>query len=925
MCSDHRHAIEVVEASIHNLQNVSCTFPHRALTVVTGVSGSGKSSLAFDTVYAEGQRRYVETLSTYARQFLEQMSRPPVRALKNMPPALALRQGNSISNARSTVATVTEIGDLLRLLFAGAGTTSCTNCGLPVEKYSVGRVCDVLVEGHENARIVVLGTIFADETEDVASVLRSLAADGYRRVEVGGELVSIDSVQALETLSSSSLRVVMDRLKVERESPRLAESIEKALNFGECVAEVVLWDEPGRPELRFFDQLRCTSCATVHMEPVPALFDRSSAVGACTTCGGYGRTVGIDPHKVIPDARLTLAAGAIAPFQTPAMRVHQRRMIDACHVEGVPTDVPWKRLDARDRRRILGRGFGDFGGVQGFFGALEGDRYKPHIRVLLARYRGYADCIECEGSGLSLAARSVTIADVDLGALEHMRIEEALEWFQHLELDDELAVALEPLMRELTGRFEFLDEAGVGYLSVDRSARTLSGGEMHRVLLATSVGRMLTDTCYVLDEPTAGLHPHDTERLMQVVTRLRDLGNTVLVVEHDPAVMALADHIVEMGPKGGDQGGKLLFEGSYAELATSDTPTGHALRARTTPRPQMVKTNDFLTIAHASLHNLEDVSVSFPIGRMSVVTGVSGSGKSSLVHGVLHSRVQNLHAPASADLPGSGEIHGLEGFSEVVLVDQGSISKSTRSCALTFSGAYTRVRELFASTDLAKRNGFTAGAFSFNTKGGRCERCEGTGTRTVEMHFMADVHLVCDVCDGRRFTDELLAIRYHEMTISDVFELTVSEALDRFSDDLRVTKLLSPLARVGLGYIKLGQSTSQLSGGELQRLKLASYVGQSNKKERRLFLFDEPTVGLHLFDVDTLVSALRELVDEGNTVIAVEHNLDFVAACDWVVDLGPGAGPDGGLVMYEGPVSELPTCEKSRTAEHLRRVLAPAP
>ena len=912
--------IVVVEAATNNLKSVSCTIPHGALTVVTGVSGSGKSSLAFDTIYAEGQRRYVETLSTYARQFLDQMPKPPVKAVRHVPPALALKQGNSISNARSSVSTVTELVDHLQLLFSAAGITWCKRCGEQVERYSVKRVIESLQEWADGERAVVIGTLIPDEHEDTAELMRQLVADGYRRVEVDGALVNLDSTDAVSLLGSHELRVVIDRLKIDASSARLSESIENAFSFGECSAEVVLWDADGRPSRRFYDQLRCSACATPHLDPVPAIFDPRSTLGGCRTCEGFGRTAGVDPNKVVPDPRKSLAEGAVVCFETPAMRKHRGRMLRACLADGVPTDLPWMDIAATMRSRLLGDGIGEFVGVAGFFTSIEDDRYKPHIRILIAKYRGYAPCPSCNGSGLSEDARAVRIQDQDIGDVQALSIDDLILWIAALQFPDDMRDALESLLREIQARLEFLAGTGVGYLSLRRPARTLSGGEMHRVLLATSVGRMLTDTCYVLDEPTAGLHAHDTARLMKVVQRLRDIGNTVVVVEHDPEVMAMADHVVELGPRGGEHGGEILFEGTTKELFKSNTPTGESLRSRRRIPPSAELSNDFLTVSGVCLNNLRNVSASFPHGAISVVTGVSGSGKSSLVADALYGKLLEQRGQRSSVGLGTVEVHG-DAFTEIVLVDQGSVQKSVRSCAMTFSGAYSTIRQLYASTALARAQGLTAGNFSFNTVGGRCERCDGSGVRVIEMHFMADVALRCDVCDGKRFKPNILEARLRGKSIADIFDMTVDSAIEFFDESRPILTALSPLQKVGLGYLKLGQATAEMSGGELQRLKLASYVGRSKTVASRLFVFDEPTVGLHMFDVDRLMRALRELTAEGNTIVVVEHNLGFVAQCDWVVDLGPGAGPDGGQVVYEGRIPAMMDCAESLTGKHLRAAI----
>ncbi|WP_455903670.1 excinuclease ABC subunit UvrA [Microbacterium sp.] len=886
--------------------------PTHKLTVVTGVSGSGKSSLAFDTIYAEGQRRYVETLSTYARQIVGQMQKPPVRAIRHMPPAIALKQGNRITSARSTVGTVSEIQDLLHLLFAGAGQVICYKCGDTVVAHTSQTARLHVSERHDGERAIIVGTIQAQE-EGIAVLLQQLASDGHRRAMVAGEMVPLDDPRIVELLDGDVVRVVMDRVKISAAAPRLAEAIESALGFGEGIAEVVLWDLPDRPTLRYERRYRCASCNTLHHKPMPALFNTQSELGRCGRCEGHGRTVGIDKAKVIPDPRLSLAQGAIACLATPSASKWYRAMIDGCKATGVPVNTPWMGMTDADQRFILQGGVG-FGGVQGYFADLSRDRYKAHVRIMIARYRGYTDCPDCDGSGLDDAARAVLVAGRPLSQVMPMRIADVREWVAQVSTDADLDPAMQPLLRELSSRLGYLEEVGIGYLTIDRRARTLSGGETHRLMLATNLGRTLTDTCYVLDEPTAGLHPADTQRLMKIVHRLRDVGNTVLVVEHDPDVIAVADHILELGPRGGERGGELTFSGTVAELRAGDTITGEMLQRRDATPPPDFKAGELLTLNNACLHNLKDVTVRFAKGALNVVTGVSGSGKSTLIHDVLHGLLMSKRgAQSSVDL-GPASLEG-DDFAEVIMVDQHALNKSRRSNPLTLSGVYKPVRDLFAATQQAALHGFTATAFSFNAAKGRCPACTGTGYVEIEMHFLADVRMVCETCEGKRFIPDVLGVRYRDKTIADVFDMSVEEALRFFADRRSIVSKLRPLTLVGLGYLKLGQSTSEISGGEAQRLKLASYVGSAiSRGGKKLFIFDEPTVGLHMADVEMLVAALRELVTSGHTVIVVEHNTDFIRVADRVVDLGPGAGDAGGTLIFEGPVAGLLECESSVTA-----------
>jgi excinuclease ABC subunit A len=923
-------AIEVRGASTHNLKDVNCRIPHGKLTVVTGVSGSGKSSLAFDTVYAEGQRRYVETLSTYARQFLQQMRKPPVKDIAGLPPALALKQGNHVSNARSTVGTVTEFNDHLHLLFKGAGEVHCKCCGSIVRPYTVRGIVDWLLAHASGERVVILGAIQPAEEESVEVLLRSLAAEGHRRLYHEGKVVEIDSAEAIELLDGHRIEVVVDRMAVRDEQlSRLTEAVEAALAFGDGTCMVVLHDrqsddgsEVRRP---FYTTWRCSECHTQHHPVIPALFNPQSSIGGCASCGGFGRMVGLDMARVIPDPRLTVEDGVIAPFQTRSNLPWQGQLVRACMKQGVPLDVPWRKLPKAQQQFVVSGGDG-WGGVTGFFELLNEDRRKAHVRIFIAQYRGYTSCTACDGSGLSEDARAVQVGGSTMADVLAMRVDEAVDWSKNLQLSDVLGRALTDLRHEIEERLRFLQDAGVGYLTLNRQARTLSGGEMHRILLATNVGRLLTDTCYVLDEPTAGLHPADTERLFAVIRRLRDAGNTVVVVEHDPDVIQQADWVIEMGPDAGEGGGHVVFEGTVAELRKrKDTQTGRSLSTRLSPELVAERsTGAYFSVSGACLHNLDGVEAKFPKGLFSVVTGPSGSGKSTLVNDVIFGLLKEARGTASSTPLAPARLDS-DDFTEVVMVDQGSISTSSRSCSLTYCGAYNAVRDLFADTEAAKALKLTAGTFSFNTPGGRCDTCEGTGVQIIEMHFMADIELECEVCRGRRFKDKIVGVRWNERSISDVLAMTVSEALVFFESRATIIRRLEPLQRVGLGYLRLGQATSRLSGGELQRLKLSSYLamtGADVSDENRLFLFDEPTVGLHMRDVDVLVRALRDLTEQGNTVIVVEHNLDLIAASDWVVDLGPGGGPAGGTVVYEGPAAGLVEAADSLTCRYLNESFA---
>jgi excinuclease ABC subunit A len=774
----------------------------------------------------------------------------------------------------------------------------------------------------------VIGTAVPAAEESTAILLRALASEGHRRLYKGGKTIDIDSEDVSAVTEDSRIRVVMDRLKVGADDSRLREAVEAALAFGEGTVEVVLVDLPGEdgePRRQvFYTTWRCSACHTPHHPPVAALFNPQSSVGGCAVCAGFGRTVGVDPARVIPDPRLSLKGGAIAPFETRTQAGTRGELLRAAAAHGIDADAPWRELSPSQRDYVMKGGRG-WMGVTGFFAELEKERRIPWVRILVAQYRGFTDCHSCDGSGLSADARAVRVQDLHLGEMQSMSAQDLYALICALSLPPEVEAALGTLLAEIRVRLGFLVEAGLGYLTLSRQARTLSGGEMHRILLATSVGRTLTDTCYVLDEPTAGLHPADTERLFGVIERLRDVGNTVVVVEHDPDVIARADWLIEMGPGAGEQGGALMYEGELPGLvARLDTATGQALARRGLPvLSSRTQWDAWLEVRSACLNNLQNIGARFPVGALSVVTGVSGSGKSTLVHDVLYARLLEARGTASSVPLGPATVVG-DLFSEVVLVDQESVTASIRSCAITYSNAYNTVRDLFAATDAAKAEKFAAGAFSFNTPGGRCEKCEGTGVQVVEMHFMADVELECEDCAGLRFRDRVLAVHYKGKSIADVLQMTIDEALSFFHGTAAIVRRLEPMARVGLGYVRLGQATSKLSGGELQRLKLSSYLGKVDQDTHvpRLFLFDEPTVGLHMRDVDVLLTAIRDLTLRGDTVIIVEHNLDLLAQADWVVDLGPGAGPAGGHLVYQGPVSGLLQKADSVTGRFLSRSFA---
>ncbi|MFU8805838.1 MAG: excinuclease ABC subunit UvrA, partial [Bradymonadaceae bacterium] len=861
------------------------------------------------------------SLSTYARQFLQRMSRPPIDGVHNIQPAVALRQKNDVSNARSTVSTITEIDDHLQLIYTHAGTSSCPRCEALVERDTASGVVETLYESGEEKRLIVVAEIDAAVPEHRGLVLKHLVQEGYRRLYIDHETIDIVESDIEGLLDRESYPVVVDRLVLRpEERMRVSEAIEAGMGLGK--GRVLVFDHEAHTEPLVFDQaFRCNECGLDLIEPQPALFSFNSSLGACVTCSGFGKTMGVDFKKVVPNPAASLVDGTIAPFQTPKYAKHQRALIEACREKGIPIDIPFNKLKPDEQKFVRKGGAGTkYKGVDKVFSALKSKQYKTHVRIFLARYRGYDLCSDCDGTRLTRDARSVRFNDLIISDIWSMRIEQALELFENLEIPEGQLARVKILLDEIVSRLRYLVEVGLGYLTLDRQSRTLSGGEMQRIHLTSSLGRALTDTLYVLDEPTAGLHARDSQRLLQVLKNLRDLGNTVVVVEHDPEIILGADRILHLGPMGGEHGGELLYDGPIEgfELRQEDDFAALPLAE------DMGEPAAWVRIVGATQHNLDDLTVEFPHERLSVLTGVSGSGKSTLMQDILYNGWRRLQGQGGVEAGQFDRIEGIDTFDDVVMMDQSAIGRSSRSNALSYTKGYDDIRRLYSQTRTAQAVGLTIGDFSFNTSGGRCETCEGTGTITVEMHFLADVEIECETCMGKRFTSRVLGVEYRGKNIHDVFEMTVDEAVEFFKDTAPLIRKLSPLQEVGLGYLRLGQTTATLSGGEAQRLKLAAYIAEGRKRgETRpvLFIFDEPTVGLHLRDVAVLLRALRKLVALGHTVIVIEHNTDFIARCDWVVDLGPGAGPEGGKLVACGTPKDVAARDESITGQYLRELI----
>jgi excinuclease ABC subunit A len=928
-----RHAIEVLGARTHNLQGVDCRVPHGRVTVVTGPSGAGKSSLAFDTIFAEAQRRFVESMSTYARQFLDQMERPPIEDMLHVLPAVALEARNSVRNARSTVGTISEIYDVLRLLFTHLGEVACPDGHGSARAFSAAEVADDLMAGAVGGRFVLVSRLPRPK-KGANLALRELVRQGFARRLEGDEIVRMRSSDRWP-VKQDPLPVVLGRFKAGGEpSPQLVGALEEGFDLRREQLEA-----RGDEGVRYYSSsLGCRYCGRLFRHPVPALFSFNSPLGACPTCQGFGRVIGIDHERVVPDPMWSLGERPIAPWNTPAYEEHYDDLLAACRDHGIPLDVAWRDLP-QEARDFVWRGEGDFVNLERFFAWLERRSYKVHVRVLLARYRAYDPCPDCSGSRLRPEALAVQVEGWRLPDLARLSIEELRSWLQNRQWTSRQRELAGHLLDELTARVEFLHRVGLDYLSLDRQARTLSGGESQRINLSAALGSGLTSTLYVLDEPTIGLHPRDSERLLDLLGDLAGRGNTVLVVEHDRTLIQGADHIIDLGPAAGENGGRLIVEGDLeAVLSSEESLTGAYLRERpaTPARQHMARfrresgreslseeiaSKPRISVRGARSHNLKGIDVDIALGSLVAVTGVSGSGKSTLVENVLWANHQRSRGVVDVDPGECDGLLGLEQLADVILVDQQPLGRSTRSNPVTYVKAYDDIRKIFAGTPEARRRGVAAGHFSFNLETGRCPACKGTGVQEVDMQFMSPVTVTCDECQGHRFRSHVLGVAYRGLNISETLDLTVDRALRHFSDHKRLCRRLQALTDCGLGYLRLGQPTSTLSGGEAQRLKLASFLDRPPAQQPRLFLFDEPTTGLHMSDIDLLYQTLRRLVQAGEGVVVVEHSLDLVARADWIIDLGPGGGVHGGQLLYAGPLEPFLDGVESPTAEELRQYL----
>ena len=922
----HENSIRIKGARVHNLKNIDVEIPHDRLVVVTGLSGSGKSTLAFDTIFAEGQRRYVESLSAYARQFLGKISKPDVDLITGIAPAIAIEQKVNTRNPRSTVGTTTEIYDYLKLLFARVGRTYSPVSGQEVRCDSVDDVAARILALDEGSRIVIAAPIRLAEGQGLIEKLTLLLSEGLMRVWTKGETRLIEDLlpEIGPETRADGLYAVIDRLRIaaDDDTPtRVRDSVARAYSYGDGVC--LLATDRGTEEF----SSRFEADGMEFEPPTEHLFSFNNPLGACPRCEGYGKVVGIDEDLVIPDKGKTIYEDAIACWRGETMRRWKEKLVANAYKFDFPIHTPFHALTP-EQKRLLWRGNEYFDGLDDFFAYIDSERRKIQFRVMKARYTGKTLCPECGGSRLRKEALYVRVGGRNIAELVTMPVDELIAFFGALELDEHDTKTASRILVEIRNRLQYLADVGLGYLTLDRLSSTLSGGESQRINLSTSLGSNLTGSLYILDEPSIGLHPRDTNRLIKVLKQLRDLGNTVIVVEHEEEVIRAADWIVDIGPRAGYNGGEVVFSGPIPRLLedpkslTADYLTGR----RNIAQPAAVRGwSHAITVKGARENNLQNIDVRIPLGVMTCITGVSGSGKSSLAKGILYPALRRLLFDTGTR---PGDFDGLAGdiglLKAVEMVDQNPIGRSSRSNPVTYIKAYDEIRKLFADQPYAKHNSLTPAHFSFNTAGGRCEECQGEGVIKVSMQFMADVELVCEACGGRRFRDEVLEAKYRGKTICDVLEMTVDEAIAFFGEEdknatcRRIVERLQPLQDVGLGYIRLGQSSSTLSGGESQRVKLASFLGKDAAGGNMMFIFDEPTTGLHFHDISKLLAAFDALIAKGHTIVVVEHNMDVIKCADWVVDLGPEAGTAGGRLVFEGTPRELEQCAESRTGEFLR-------
>ena len=917
--------IIVKGARVHNLKNIDVEIPRNKLTVVTGVSGSGKSSLAFDTIYAEGQRRYVESLSSYARQFLERMDKPDVDFMYGISPAMAIQQKNSSTNPRSTVGTSTEIYDYVRLLFARIGKTVSPVSGKEVQKDTTATVIKELYAGHEEGtKFYILFPIPDRKKQKISDELEALKEKGFTRLlRLKDEQIQDLTRDEINPgkISPKTHRVLVDRLAIkdlEETKSRIADSLETAFIEGNGRCSVKIRDGAELPFSERFER-----DGMDFLEPTPQMFSFNNPFGACDTCEGFGKVSGIDEDLVIPEPEQTIRDGAIAPFSSPKFGKYLRDLVKVAARHSLPIDKPYKDL-SKEMKKIIWNGKDEYIGIHNFFNEVKNQFYKVHMRVFYSRYRGYSRCHECEGYRVRKDALYVKINGHHIGEVTEMTIGHARNYFEDLRLSEYQQEVAGQILYEIRKRLKYLYEVGLEYLTLNRLTNTLSGGESQRISLANSLGSSLIGSLYVLDEPTIGLHPRDNNRLISILESLRNIGNTVLVVEHDPEMIKAADNILDIGPFAGTHGGEVVYTGSYENLLKSNTLTGNFLSGRKKieiPDKRRKGNGKQIHLKGASENNLKSIDVEFPLNKLVCVTGVSGSGKSTLVHDTLYAAVQSQFGTFKDKIGRYNSIAGLSNIESVEMVDQSPIGRSTRSNPATYTKAFDGIRDLFANTRQAKIMGYSPGHFSFNVPGGRCETCQGEGVQKIEMQFMADIELTCETCGGTRFRKDILNVKYRGKNIHNVLDMPVSDALEFFVDEPSIISKLQPLENVGLGYLKLGQSATTLSGGEAQRVKLAKFLSKTNT-DQTLYFFDEPTTGLHFEDISKLLNSFNELVNNGHSVIIIEHNLDVIKCADWIIDIGPEGGFGGGQIVATGTPEEIAAVEASHTGKFLKEILS---
>jgi len=931
---------------MHNLKNVDLAIPRNRFVVITGLSGSGKSSLAFDTLYAEGQRRYVESLSAYARQFLGRIEKPAVEYIKGISPAVAIEQKVNTRNPRSTVGTSTEIYDYLKLLFARIGKTYSPVSGKIVKRHTVSDVADYVVSLPAETKVLLLSPIRVKKGKKLAEVLRLLLQQGFARILYKEEILKLNEINVSSLSEKEDVFIVIDRLVVQHNDEelvgRISDSVQTAFYEGEgdCLVQILADTPPPAPEKkkpaktatkkktettpRVAFSNRFESDGIIFEEPNVHFFSFNNPIGACKTCEGFGSVIGIDPDLVIPNRQLSVFEDAVACWKGEKMGEWKEKLVMTAYKFDFPIHKPISEL-TKAQQQLLWTGNKYFEGLDAFFKYVESQSYKIQYRVMLSRYRGKTTCPDCRGTRLRKDASYVKIADHSISDIVLMQVRDALEFFKNVQLNEHDAVVGKRLLKEISSRFGFLSDVGLGYLTLNRLSSSLSGGESQRINLATSLGSSLVGSMYILDEPSIGLHPKDTERLIRVILALRDIGNTVIVVEHDEEIMKASDMVVDMGPMAGSLGGEVVYVGKHADMLHADSLTAKYLTGREEiPVPaKRRKWKHFVEVKSATENNLKNLDIKFPLDVMTVVTGVSGSGKSTLVRKILYPAFQKQLGGYGEQ---TGKFEGLKGdydhIAAIEFVDQNPIGKSSRSNPVTYVKAYDEIRSLYSEQPLSKMRGFKPSHFSFNVEGGRCDVCEGEGEVVVEMQFMADVHLLCESCKGKRFKDETLEVEYRGKNIFDILSMTVDDAITFFGDDTslqgkKIVNKMKPLQDTGLGYVQLGQSSSTLSGGEAQRIKLASFLGLGNQPPT-LFIFDEPTTGLHFHDIRKLLDAFNALIAQGHSITIIEHNPEVIKCADWIIDLGPEGGDGGGNVVFEGTPEEIVKSKTSVTGKYIK-------